>query len=306
MSYAAEISRANPSAFLFLIDQSGSMQDAMGAVTNIQPLDKPVTIDGRTYTQSATGGSKAQKVADAVNRLLRELTIKCTKSEGVRDYYHIGVVGYGGSPTANAVSSAFIGPLAGRELAPISEIANNPARIEERAKKVDDGAGGLVEQKVKFPIWFEPVANGGTPMGSALKQAQTSLSEWVAKYPNGFPPICINITDGESNPDDDPMQPAEAVRSLINSDGNVLLFNIHISAQSGASVEFPDSDAGLPDEFAKRLFNMSSSLPSHMQSIARQDPALHITEGSRGFAFNADMVSLIRFLDIGTRPSNLR
>jgi hypothetical protein len=33
---------------------------------------------------------------------------------------------------------------------------------------------------------------------------------------------------------------------------------------------------------------------------------MHITETSRGFAFNADMVSLIRFLDIGTRPSNLR
>ena len=27
---------------------------------------------------------------------------------------------------------------------------------------------------------------------------------------------------------------------------------------------------------------------------------------ARGFAFNADLVELIRFLDIGTRPSNLR
>jgi hypothetical protein len=26
----------------------------------------------------------------------------------------------------------------------------------------------------------------------------------------------------------------------------------------------------------------------------------------RGFGFNADLVELIRFLDIGTRPSNLR
>jgi hypothetical protein len=27
---------------------------------------------------------------------------------------------------------------------------------------------------------------------------------------------------------------------------------------------------------------------------------------TRGFAYNADLVALIRFLDIGTRPSNLR
>jgi hypothetical protein len=31
-----------------------------------------------------------------------------------------------------------------------------------------------------------------------------------------------------------------------------------------------------------------------------------ITEASRGFAFNVDLVHFIQFLDIGTRPSNLR
>ena len=31
MAYSAEISRSNPSCFLFLIDQSGSMQDAVDA-----------------------------------------------------------------------------------------------------------------------------------------------------------------------------------------------------------------------------------------------------------------------------------
>jgi hypothetical protein len=31
-----------------------------------------------------------------------------------------------------------------------------------------------------------------------------------------------------------------------------------------------------------------------------------VSDGMRGFVFNADIVSVIRFLDIGTRPSNLR
>lgn len=304
MPYTAEISRGNPSAFLFLIDQSGSMQDVLDP-TNVQTLERPMTVDGRTYTHSASGRTKAQGVADAINRLLREITIKCAKSEGIRDYYHIGVIGYGGDSSANRVAPAFVGPLAGRELAPISEIANNPARIEERSKKVDDGAGGLVDQKVKFPIWFDAVASGGTPMGTALTKAHAILSGWVAQYPDGFPPICINISDGESNADDEPLRPAEALKSLSTSDGDVLLFNIHLSSQAGTPVEFPDSDSRLPDQFAKLLFSMSSLLPAHMQSIARQE-GMRISETSRGFAFNADMVSLIRFLDIGTRPSNLR
>src|SRR5438309_8265074 len=131
MPYTAEISRSTPSCLLFLIDRSGSMDDPFGA--------------GESKRKKADG------VADAINRLLQNLVIKCAKSEGVRDYYHVGVIGYGGDSTAARVSAAFSGSLAGREIVPLSEIANAPARIEERAKKVSDGAGGLVEQKVKFP-----------------------------------------------------------------------------------------------------------------------------------------------------------
>ena len=136
--YNAEISRTNPSCFLFLIDQSSSMQDVLDP-TGVQVLDQPVVQDGRTYTHAGHGRTKGQAVADGINRLLQNLVIKCAKSEGVRDYYHVGVLGYG-----TTVGPAFSGPLAGRELAPIGDIATMPARVEERTKKVDDGAGGLV------------------------------------------------------------------------------------------------------------------------------------------------------------------
>jgi hypothetical protein len=37
-----------------------------------------------------------------------------------------------------------------------------------------------------------------------------------------------------------------------------------------------------------------------------QQEGLSVDEGGRGFVFHGDMVSVIKFLDIGTRPSNLR
>jgi hypothetical protein len=37
-------------------------------------------------------------------------------------------------------------------------LATLPARIEQRMKKVEDGAGGLVEQPIRFPVWFDPKA----------------------------------------------------------------------------------------------------------------------------------------------------
>lgn len=301
--YQAEISRSNPSCFVFLIDQSGSMGEVMDP-TNAQAMDKPVNIDGQTYTHTASGPTKAQAVADAINRLLQNLAIKCAKSEGVRDYYSVAVIGYGGDNTAGRVAPAFGGMLAGKDIVPISEIANTPARIEERSKKVSDGAGGLVEQKVKFPIWFEAVSNGGTPMCQAFAQAQSILHNWIQQHPTSFPPIVINITDGEST-DGDPTTAAESVKSLATSDGAVLLFNVHISSKRLAPIEFPDSDDVLPDQYAKLLFGVSSILPSYMQQLARQE-GIVASEMTRGFVFNAKMEQVIQFLDIGTRPSNLR
>jgi hypothetical protein len=279
MPYAAEISRANPSCILLVIDQSGSMEDPFGNGSNKK---------------------KADGVADAVNRLLQNLVIKCAKSEGIRDYYYVGVIGYG----EHGVEPAFSGPLSGKRLAKISEIGNSPSRVEERTKKVDDGAGGLVEQKIKFPVWVEPISKGGTPMCQALAQAKSIVSDFLTTHPNCFPPIVINITDGEAT-DGDPEPVAEDLKRMSSTDGHVLLFNLHISSAQDQPVEFPDSDIGLPDDYAKLLFRMSSNLPDHMWMMVQQEGFI-VSENPRGFVFNADLVSVIRFLEIGTRPSNLR
>lgn len=278
MSYSAEISRTNPSCFLFVIDQSGSMADPFGG---------------------EAGKRKADGVADALNRLLQNLVIKCAKTEGVRDYYYIGVIGYGAQ-----VGSAFLGNIAGRELVPISEVAANPARIEERTKKIEDGAGGLVEQMVKFPIWIEPIANQGTPMRKAMTMAETTLKSFVAAHPDAFPPIVIHITDGEST-DGDPTEAMRNVTNIQTSDGNVLLFNVHLSSSSSQPIAYPNSSDALPDKYAQLLFDTASELTPFMLSIAREqgyDPEA----GARGFVFNGDLALVIQSLDIGTRPSNLR
>lgn len=278
MAYTAEISRKNPSCFLFLIDRSGSMADPFGEDSKRR---------------------KADQVADVINRLLQNLIIKCAKQEGVRDYYHIGVIGYG-----NQVGPAFAGTLAGKDLVPISEVANTPARIETRTKKGDDGAGGITDQTVKFPIWFDPIAHGGTPMCQALTQAQSVMQGWVDQHPHGFPPVVINISDGEPT-DGDPNAPAEALMQISSSDGSVLLFNVHISSHSASAVLFPDSEESLPDDHARLLFNMSSRLPDFLRTFVQQE-GINVSDNTRGFAFQADLVTLIKFLDIGTRASNLR
>ncbi len=274
MAYSAQITRENPTALLFLIDQSASMDDAFAG---------------------SPGSDKKTILADTINRLLYELSVQCTKGEdGVRDYFHVGVIGYGAG-----VGPAFLGQtLQGQELVPLSTLAENPFRIEEREKKEADGSGGLVSVPFRLPIWFEPVASNGTPMAEALQVAARILSGWVSSHPEGFPPIVINITDGE--PNTDPTGDARHLRSLSTKDGEVLLFNVHVSGRSSGTVMLPDSGAGLPDRYAEILFEMSSELPQSMQVSAKAE-GFAVTAGSRGFVFNADGVELIRFLNIGTQ-----
>jgi hypothetical protein len=280
MPYSAEISRSNPTCCLFLVDQSKSMRESMGG---------------------GGGKPKADAVADSLNRLLYTLVLRCVWGQSVLDRFHVGVLGYG-----RVVLPALGGALAERELVPISELARSPLRVEQRINLVDDGRGGQVEQVVKFPVWFEPQGGGKTPMTKCLERAAEIISTFLIEHPACYPPLVINLSDGEAT-DGDPEPAARSLRELASEDGPVLVFNAHLSSLPHQAIEFPDDDAGLPDDYARRLFRMSSSLPQAMQTAARQ-AGLAITPNSRGFVFNADLSSVIRFLDIGTRVDlkNLR
>ena len=177
------------------------------------------------------GGSsdrrKADELATIINKLIHNLSIRCAKGDSIYDYFHIAVIGYGQD---TVVKSAFNGPLTGKDLIPISELANNPVRIEDRAKKVDDGAGGLVEQTVKFPIWFEATHDGGTPMSSARSRwPRRCCSDGSPNIRRGSRPSSSTSPTAKST-DGDPVPEAKALSTMGSDDGATLLFNIHLSS----------------------------------------------------------------------------
>src|SRR5215471_6623761 len=92
MSYRAEISRASPTAILMVVDQSTSMAQRLNG-----------------------GQSKAAFLADVLNKTLYTLITNCSKADGVRDYFHVAVVAYGGEDAR----SGFHGGLTGNTLHPV-------------------------------------------------------------------------------------------------------------------------------------------------------------------------------------------
>src|SRR5438552_18533734 len=119
MPYQAEISRKNPGCFLFLVDQSESMEDPFAG---------------------GNGKKKDEELATILNQLIHNLSIRCAKSDSIYDYFHVGVLGYSEDSCKPAVG----GELSRRSMEPISELDNEPLRIEDRVKRSDDGAGGVM------------------------------------------------------------------------------------------------------------------------------------------------------------------
>lgn len=284
MPYTQEISRQNKALFIFLLDQSFSMDDPLANSSN----------------------RKADELALAINAWLQNMVIACSKSEGFKDYLDIAVIGYGSDDSGNAViEPALIGGLAGRELVSISEIANNPARIDNVTAFVpDDDTGEMIEMPQQVPVWIDAKTQGATPICSAIVKACEIIDNWIPQHKSSFPPIVINITDGESS-EGDPIPYAETLKQRGTDDGDVLFFNCCVSSTPGDRFLFRGNGELMPDQFARQLFQMSSVLPEPILKKAR-DMGQELEPNARGMAYNADMVTLIKFLDMGTRSAALR
>lgn len=215
-------------------------------------------------------------------------------AEKIYNYFEVGVVGYGAT-----IGPILHGASAEQPVLPVKDLAQNPRRVDTVTRRVSDGAGGVVPVQQQMPVWVDPVADGVTPMVSALEYSEPVIAAWCAAHPASFPPIVINVTDGAST-DGDPREAADRIRGLSTDDGAALVFNLHLSALGGQAVAFPESAAGLSDPNAQGLFEASSILPPALLEAAAA-LGYSVRNGSRGFLYNADVTMVIDFLDIGTR-----
>lgn len=275
--YQAAITRATPGYLVFLLDMSASMAD---------PFQE--------------GVRRADFLADAVNRTLTEVSTACRKQDGVRHYFDISVLAYSGNQAAAGLS----GPHAGHAVIPVTTLAAAPLRVEQRNRKVPDGAGGLVDVPIAFPVWFEPNPDGGTPMCSALRHAARLVGAWCAAHPQSFPPIVMHITDGEAS-DGEPADVVATSRQITGHktrDGHALLLNLHIGS-GGIAIRYPAEEAALSSHpYASALFQASSALPPPLLARAFRQ-RLAVQPGSRGYVYNGGMEDVIAFLDMGTKTA---
>jgi len=265
--YTESFSRATPGLIIICVDQSSSMTDS--------------------YANS----SKSEFAAIAVNRVISEIITFCTKGDAILDYCQVAVVGYGSN-----VSTLF------------NEKTSKLAQTDEFVtlkKKVSDGAGGTYDEDYTLQVFVKPIASGGTPMAEAFQKAYVEAEQFIQNNPNSFPPIVINITDGEPNDCNDGFKysksEAEKLKQLKTSDGNLILMNAHIANVSGLTLNLPNTKEAIQgNQYAEFLFDISSVLPEPLANNAK-GCGFPVQDNARGFVFNADAETLVRFLNFGTK-----
>lgn len=284
-AYTAQITRNTPTAFIFLIDQSVSMRQ----YTTLYGEEMPM----------------AEAVARIVNHQLNELVLRCIKGSETRDYYDIAIISYG----ENAYSG-WKGELEGRDFVKPSELKEHPYK-KITTKKETRTRKGVKVVEVEEVQWIEAEATKSwTHVHHAFEKAKGLLDEWMEKHheKDCYPPTIINITDGEFNgaTKEYVLQQANELKSMFTNDGNVILFNIHISANKAVCVSCPASkDEVSFSSLATTMYEMSSLLPMrYSDRIA--DLRGDGTPNNRytAMSINADMSTLIQLMDIGT-PTNI-
>ena len=144
--YTQSITRTHRTAFILLIDGSGSMSEE-------------ILFRGRRTT-------KAEAVASITNALLFELIERARRNDGVRDYYDIAVLTYSGNDEVYSLLPD------NREMISVAELAAREVtmRREVIECRLPDGSTSLRE--IPTPAWVFPEAAGQTPMHQALDQAR--------------------------------------------------------------------------------------------------------------------------------------
>ncbi len=276
--YKAPITRLHPTAFVVLIDRSGSMKEK-------------ITFAGEEMP-------KSRAVALVANSFIDELLHRARREMGVCDYYDIAVLGYSGDGVESLLSPSgeFVRP---------SRLAASKVRRERITRERMLPSGRSVMAVTAQNMWIEPKAAGITPMCAAMRDALALVERWCRRRSNaaGYPPTVINITDGEASDggEDRVRTLASAIRATGTADGSTLLINIHLAKGGDAGPAlFPSSPEELPARrYARLLYDISSVMPENYHDvIAAIRP--RAVGPFRGMAYNSPVADLVAMMNIGS------
>lgn len=277
--YKNSFTRKNPGLFVFLVDQSGSMEDIM----------------------PSNGFSLAVNASEAVNTIIQESILRLTDTEEdgtefVKQSLTVIIIGYGGKGTGYGNEWDYKAEVLCGET--ITDINSKYATKESQ----------IAHEEMRDVL--QPVFGGGTPMASAFLSAKEVIESWVQAHNEEKDPVpvLINITDGMPTDNIDELKKAvNDIKSLAIPDGNPLVLNIHITKDAVEPVKYPKDESSCPDKYSKLLFEISSEVSKDLIDNNAEFAKNSFVGGERLFMSNvSDFNALIQFVRLGTPQKKLQ
>lgn len=281
--YSAKISRENRTAFIIMCDQSGSMAEKVSVRGEIQ--------------------QKSDAVSLMINMIIDEIINRSRRSTGVMDYFDIAVIGYSGD--------GVIPLLSADSFTKVSELVFRHVELRHQHILRTLPGGNQISATVERKCWIQAAAKGNTPMYAALRKAEELTNQWCSEPSNrnSFPPIIINITDGEASDGTavNLIEISDSIKSLSTNDGKAIFFNIHLATtheKEEAGVSFPGTTDTIPSsKYADLLYEMSSILPECYNELILQSKP-DCRPPLRAVSYNCPIDELFSMLAIGTVSSS--
>ncbi len=281
--YTRRCSREHRCCLIFLLDQSGSMS---------------VPVQG----QSSNNIGMATATLNDLLKTVVENAGYDLQTGKRKDYCDLFIFGYGDE--VHSLLSQTGEPVS------VVDLADHPRGVQEVVRDEQDRATGRVYQvRDQQPYWIQPFATSQrTEMAWALSYARDAAQRWIAADPRrlqSFPPLVFNITDGEHNGQGDPIAEATELRRFGTEQGQILLFNCHLTSAPSRAMIFPFDVSQVRNlgPGAEQLFQMASPIPDAMIMRARNTFNIEVPAGAHGFIYNADPKDLVNFLNWGTRQT---
>lgn len=291
--YSQTFSRKYPGLFVILLDQSDSMSQT-------------IVNDGQT---------KASLVTYYVNMIIQQMIdLAPTNRDGTkRNYAYLSVIGY--NDTVSSLLAANYVPVE------VPALWNHALGEIPIKRNILDSKGQVVDHIVEYkPYWIIPTHQGETDMANAFEVAEQVVQRWLkspsedtiidgvkrkqAPRDECFPPIVINITDAKDNGARNPIKAVEQIQKLGTKEGNVLVYNCHVTHEGYNPCVFPSTLEEVrqkcKEEVAESMFKMSSKIPEELRKNAQLVMERPIDPDARCFVFNANPDILIKFLKWST------
>lgn len=278
------VTRRHRSAFVLLLDLSGSMRESVEYESDIV--------------------TKSVAMSDVSNKILQEFYMRSFRDNDVCDYFDIAIIGYSNGSVLSLLNDNLDDPLVS-----IKELND---RCKDQGKQwIKIGSTTpftsreILERSGEPSIIISP--EGSTPMYEAMTVVHRALYMWCSRHENydSLPPMVFHVTDG--HPTDNSIKAivdiSNKIKSLRTNCGEVLFMGVKFESLGiPDNLLFPTDEEidSYPCDFVRAMARSVSIMPEDFTHLIDKIRERRYDCGYRGFGCNISIADIISMIDIGT------